>query len=140
MTIMAKKADMWAGAVLDRPGSLAKKLAALAAGGANPQFVLARRAPEEPGMGVLFVAGIEGVRQQKAARAAGMIKTKKMSSIRVEGPDRKGIAAQMSAALAEAGVNLRGLSAIAAGKRFVAFLALDSAGEAGKALRAIRNM
>ena len=140
MALVAKKADVWAVAVLDRPGSLGAKLAALAHGGANLEFVLARRSPEEPGMGVIFIAGIRGAKQVKAARAAGLIRTKTLASVRVEGPDRPGIGAKMMAALAEAGVNVRALSATAVAKKFVAFLALDNDTDAAKCVRAIKKM
>jgi hypothetical protein len=140
MALVAKKVDVWAGAVLDRPGSLGTKLAVLAAGGANLEFVLARRAPDKPGLGVVFVAGIRGAKQVKAAQAAGLIKTKSMASVRVEGPDRPGTGAKMTAALAEAGVNVRGLSATAVAKKFVAFLALDNGADAAKTVRAIKKM
>ena len=137
MSLAVKKADVWAGAVLDRPGSLSKKLAALAAGGANLQFVMARRAPDKPGMGVVFVAGIQGARQAKAAKEAGLIRTKTLASLRIEGRDRKGLGAKMTAALAEAGVNLRGFSAAAIGKKFVAHVAVDTTAAAAKAMKII---
>ena len=140
MALKAEKVDVWAGPVLDRPGSLAKKLAALAEGGANLQFVMARRAPDKPGMGVVFLAGVKGAKQAKAAKAAGLIRTKTMASVRVEGPNRRGVGAKITAALAEAGVNLRGFSAAGLGGKFVAFLALDSAGDAAKAVRVLRKI
>jgi hypothetical protein len=140
MALKAEKVDMWAGPILDRPGNLAKKLAALAAGGVNLQFVLARRAPDKPGMGVVFLAGVQGAKQAKAAQAAGLIRTKTMASVHVEGPNRRGMAAKMTAALAEAGVNLRGFSGACLGPRFVAFLALDTSADAGKAIRVLRKL
>ena len=140
MALKVKKVDVWAGAVLDRPGSLSKKLAALAAGGANLQFVMARRAPDKPGMGVVFITGVQGARQAKAAREAGLIRTKTLASLRVEGPDRKGLGAKMTCALAQAGINLRGLSAAAVGGKFIAFLALDNTADANKAARALRKV
>jgi hypothetical protein len=140
MALKVKKADVWAGAILDRPGSLSKKLATLAEAGANLEFVLARRAPDKPGMGVVFVAGVRGARQAKAAREAGLIRTKTLASLRVEGRDRPGLGAAMTAAMAEGGVNLRGLSAAAVAGRFIAFLALDTTADANKAARILRKV
>ena len=140
MPLKVKKVDVWAGAVLDRPGSLSKKLAALAAGGADLQFVMARRAPDKPGMGVVFVAGVQGARQAKAAKEAGLIRTKTLASLRVEGRDRKGLGAKRTCALAQAGINLRGLSAAAVGGKFIAFIALDNTADANKAARALRKV
>jgi glycine cleavage system regulatory protein len=89
---------------------------------------------------VVFVAGLRGAKQVKAAKAAGLLRTRAMAAVRVEGPDRPGIGAKMMAALAEAGINARGLSATALGKKFVAFLALDTSADAAKTIRAIRKM
>ena len=140
MALKAKKVDVWAGPVLDRPGNLAKKLAALAGGGANLQFVLARRSPDKPGMGVLFVAGVQGPRQAKAAAQAGLTRTKTLASVRVEGPNRRGVGARMTAAIADAGINLRGFSAAGLGAKFVAFLALDTTSDAAKAIRVLKKL
>jgi hypothetical protein len=140
MALTVKKVDVWAGAVLDRPGSLSKKLAVLTAGGANLQFVMARRSPDKPGMGVVFVTGVQGARQMKAAKEAGLIRTKTLASLRVEGRDRKGLGAMVTATLAEKGVNLRALSAAVVGGTLIAYLALDSTADANKAARALRGL
>ena len=63
------RAVIWAAHIEDRPGGLAEKLEALAQAGANLDFILARRAPESPGMGVVFVAPLKGERQLKIGRA-----------------------------------------------------------------------
>jgi hypothetical protein len=42
--------------------------------------------------------------------------------------------------LAEKGLNLRGLSAAAIGKKFVAHIAVDSASDAAKAVRALKGL
>jgi len=68
------------------------------------------------------------------------MKTENRHSVRVEGHDRPGFRAKMTAALAAAGINLRGLSAAAIGKRFVACLALDSAEDAAKAIRTLKRL
>jgi hypothetical protein len=44
----------------------------------------------------------------------------------------------MTGAIAEAGINLRGLSAAALGGRFAAYLAFDSSEDAEKAAKALR--
>ena len=81
---------VWAGDIADQPGSLAEKLSALAASGANLEFVIARRRPEQPGKGVVFVAPVEGKRAQDAAAAAGLSKAIDVPTLRVEGPDQAG--------------------------------------------------
>ncbi|PYM13219.1 MAG: amino acid-binding protein, partial [Verrucomicrobia bacterium] len=75
MKLKVTRAVVWAASIEDRPGALADKLGALAKGGAKLDFVLARRAPESPGMGVVFVAPLKGERQMRAAIDAGFVKT-----------------------------------------------------------------
>ena len=55
--------------------------------------------------------------------------------MRIEGPDKPGLGAQLTCALAKAGINLRGLSAAAIGKRCVVYLALDTAADAARQQR-----
>ena len=57
---------------------------------------------------------------------------------RVEGMDRRGLGAKMTGAIADAGINLRGLSAAVLGSRFVDYMAFDSAEDGEKAAKAIR--
>ncbi|MEW6306940.1 MAG: ACT domain-containing protein, partial [Verrucomicrobiota bacterium] len=108
--------------------------------GAQLEFVLARRAPEKPGRGVVFLAPLKGKAQQKAAAKAGFIRTNSLHSVRVEGPDKPGLGAQMTEAMAAAGVNLRGFSACCIGRRFIAYLALDDVDEARNAVRALKRI
>ena len=56
MALTVKRADVWAARINDRPGGLAEKLVALAEAGVQLEFVVARRAPEKPGAGVVFLA------------------------------------------------------------------------------------
>jgi hypothetical protein len=136
----AQRVDTWAAPIEDKPGALAAKFATLSAAGANLEFVIARRAPDKPGHGVVFVTPIKGAKQAKAAVAAGFQKTAKLHSVRVEGADKTGLGACMTQGLADAGINLRGLSAAAIGKKFVCHVAVDSAADAAKVLRVLKKM
>jgi len=140
MKLKISRTDVWAAPLEDRPGGLADKLTALAEAGANLEFIIARRTPERAGQGVLFVTPLKGAKQLKAAEAAGFAKTASLHSLRVEGADKKGEGARLAQALASAGVNLRGVSAAAFGKRFVSHLALDSAEAAAKAAAVLRKL
>jgi len=140
MKLKVSKTDTWASMIDDRPGGLAGKLAALAAAGANLEFVIARRAPEQRGSGVVFVTPLKGARQLKAAAAAGFQKTASLHSLRVEGVDKPGAGAKMTRALADAGINLRGFSAAALGKRYVTHLALDTIQDAARAAAVLRKL
>jgi|SRR5262245_8691818 len=139
MAYSIKKVDVWAGEVADRPGGLASTVSALSKAGANLEFVIARRAPDKPGTGVVFVTPIKGAKQKSAAQAAGLGTTDSLHSVRVEGPDRAGLGAKMTDALAGAGINLRGLSGAAIGRRAVSYLAFDSAADAATAISVLRK-
>jgi hypothetical protein len=140
MKLNVSRTDTWAATIEDRPGGLADKLAALAEAGVNLEFLIARRAPEQRGSGVVFVTPLKGAKQIKAAQAAGFQKTESLHSLRVEGADKPGMGAKLTRALAEAGINLRGLSAAAIGKRYVTLLALDSAQDAAKAAAVLKKL
>jgi len=140
MKLNVSRTDTWAATIDDRPGGLADKLAALAAAGANLEFIIARRAPEQRGSGVVFVTPLKGAKQIKAAEAAGFQKTGSLHSLRVEGADKPGMGAKLTKALAEGGINLRGLSAAALGKRYITHLALDTAQEAAKAAGLLKKL
>ena len=141
MSLTVSRVDVWAASIADQPGGLADKLAALADSGAQLEFVIARRTPEQPGAGgVVFLTPLKGPAQLRAAKKAGFAKTASLHSVRIEGPDKPGLGARMTQALAEAGINLRGLSAAAIGKRFVAHLAVDDAAAATQAMRVLKQL
>ncbi len=139
MAAQVSKVDVWAGEIVDRVGGLAEKLDALAAAGASLEFVIARRAPEKPGTGVVFLAPLRGARQTRAAQQAGLHKTASLHSLRLEAPDRPGLGARITQALAAAGINLRGLSAAAVGRRCVVYFAFDTEADAKAAAGVLRK-
>lgn len=139
MKLKITKVDMWKAAVPDRPGGLAKKLAALSAARANLQFVLARRR-ELRGKALVFVWPLSGAKQTRAARAAGFARTRDLFAVRVEGDDKRGLGAKMTQALATKGINLRGFCAAALGKRFVAYVAADTAKDASRVAAVLRKI
>src|SRR6266480_2661126 len=131
---------VWAGNISDAPGGLAEKLAALASGGANLEFVIARRRPEEPGKGVVFVSPVQGKRAEDAAAAAGLSKAMDVPTLRVEGADQPGLGARMLHAISDLGINLRGCSAAAIDGKFVAYIGFFRADEASRAAQALRSL
>ena len=136
----AQRVDTWAVSIADKPGALAAKLKALSAAGVNLEFVIARRAPEKPRTGVIFVTPIQGSKQCGAAGAAGFKKAKNLHTVRVEGSDKRGQGAQLAQALAAKGLNLRGLSAAAIGKKFICHIAVDSGTDAAKVMRVVKSL
>lgn len=134
MDFDARRVDVWAATIDDRPGGLAEKLAPLAEAGADLEFVISRRMPDQPGKGVVFVTPLHGYGQTTAAERAGFAITQHSHSVRVEGDNRPGVGAEVMQKLGESGINLRGLSAGVLGSRFVMHLALDSEADAEKAI------
>ena len=104
MKLEISRVKVYAASMRDKPGTLAKKLAAIAESGANLGFVLARRAPEKPGRGVVFLAPLAGATLIRAAKKAGFRQTKKLFTLRVEGADKAGLGAVFTQAIAGAGM------------------------------------
>ena len=140
MKLDVTRVDVWAAGIKDRPGGLAEKLDALAKAGANLEFAIARREPKKPGTGVVFVTPIKGARQVKAAKQAGFAKTVSLHGVRIAAADRPGLGAKLTKRLADAGINLRGLSAATIGKRAIFYLAFDSTADANKATRLLKRI
>jgi hypothetical protein len=138
MKLSVSRAVIWAASIEDRPGALAEKLEGL--GEANLDFILARRAAEAPGQGVVFVAPLKGRAQVNAASQAGFLKTEMLHALCVEGTNQAGFGGRMARAIADAGINLRGFSATASGSRFLAYLAFDDPEQVTKAMRAFKRL
>jgi predicted amino acid-binding ACT domain protein len=101
---------------------------------------MARRAPDKPGTGVVFVSPVKGAKQTRAAKKMGLHKSKSIFAVRAEGPDKRGLGAAITNGLAGKGVNLHGLAASVIGKKFVLWLALDNVSDASKAVRTIKSL
>jgi len=137
MDLLVERVDVWAAPIEDRPGALADVLATLRDAGADLQFVIARRAPEAPGTGVVFVTPLHSDQEVRVASQVGFNVTRRLHAVRVMGPDRPGVAASLTQRLGEAGINLRGFSASVIGTQFVAYVALDSLDDANQAIEVL---
>ena len=140
MALKATKAEVWAVGIDDRAGGVADKLEPLAKAGANFEMVLARRTPENPGRGMLFMTPVKGAKAIRAAREAGMGTPQSIYSVRIEGTDQPGLGAKIARALGEAGISFRGISGIAIGRKFVSYLACDSAADQAKAIAVLKKV
>lgn len=140
MALKATKVEAWTATLDDRPGGGAEKLEALAKGGANLEFVFMRRTPENPGRGVMFATPLKGAKAKRAAQDAGFMPSADIHFVRVEGGDKPGLGSRMTRALAGGGISFRALSATALGRKFVSYLALDSAEDATKAVSLLRKV
>ncbi len=140
MELLVEHVDVWAATIQDKPGALAGALAALWDAGADLQSIISRRAPDAPGKGVVFVTPLQGDREIDAAAQVGFNVTHTLHSVRIIGPDRRGIAAELTQKLADAGVNLRGFSASVLGTQFIAYVAVDSLEDANKAIKILEKV
>jgi hypothetical protein len=134
MDLRVEHIDVWAAPIQDRPGALAELLKTLHKAGADLQFIIARRASDKPGTGVVFVTPLQGDREVRAASQLGFNVTQSLHSIRVMGLDKPGVVAELTQALAKDGINLRGLAASVIGRQFVAYVGLDSLEDTHRAM------
>jgi hypothetical protein len=139
MDLFVERVDVWAATIEDKPGGLADVLAVLWDAGANLQSVIARRAHDQPGKGVLFVTPLQSDREIRAASEVGFNVTHTLHSVRVLGRDRPGIAAELTQRLADAGINLRGFSASVIGNQFIAYVAVDSLQDANQVIELLKK-
>jgi hypothetical protein len=131
-----ERVDVWAASIEDRPGQLAHLLTELREAGADLQFIISRRA--EPGKGVVFVTPLRGDREIAAAAQVGFNVAHTLHSVRVMGPDRPGVAAELTRKLADGGINLRGFSLSVIGRQYLAYAAVDSLEDANKVIEILK--
>ncbi len=140
MKMIVERVDVWAASIKDKPGGLAKILSGLRDVGADLDFIIARRAPDKPGDGVVFVAPLRGDAEVAAAATLGFNVTQSIKSLRVEGDNKPGVAAKVTEELAAAGINLHGFSGAVIGARFILYIGLDSAEDAAKAAAILKQL
>jgi len=138
MEMIVEHVNVWAASIEDRTGSLSHLLTGLAQAGANLDFILARRAPERPGAGVVFVTPLRGDREIDAATALGFNVTSSVHSVRIEGDNRPGVAAELTGKLSDMQINLRGVSVAVIGARFIIYIGFDSREDADRAVNILR--
>ena len=140
MAIKVTKVDVWSGEMQDRAGSLERIMGVLTQAGVNLDCVIARRTAEKPGRGHVYLTPVKGKKAEAAAMAAGMMPVSKTTTLRVEMPNKAGMGHAMMGAIAAAGVNVRGITAVAADTTSVAYIGFDSADDAARAAAAIKKV
>ena len=137
MALKVTKVQVWAGNLRDVPGGLADVLEQTAAGGESIQFLIARRDDKQTGMGKVFVTPVTSAKSKDSAGRAGLRNATSLGTLRVEGNDKAGLGGKITRAIADAGVNVRGVSAAVIGNKFVAYFGFDSDADADAAADAI---
>jgi hypothetical protein len=138
MSYTINKVEVWATDIPNRAGTLSHILKGVSNAGAQLEFLIARKVDD--GTSRVFAAPIKGPKQQRAASAVGLARATGMHSLRIEGPDRAGLGAKITNAVAEKGINLRGASAAAIGKKAVFYLAMESEQDLKSATQAVRKL
>jgi hypothetical protein len=137
MPYTVTKVEMWTAEIEDRVGGLSGKLEAIAEAGVDLEIVVARRNPQQPGKGVVFLGPIKGAKAQQSAQAAGLRRATDLFALRVEATNKPGDCAKVTRQLADAGINLRGLSATVCGAKYVLSLGFDTEDAAAQAARVL---
>lgn len=132
------KEHVWGGALDDRPGALADKLAALRDGGLDLELIIARR--DWSGVGLLFISPLRTLAELETAERAGLTRDQTITTLRIEAPNRLGLGARIAGALAEAGVNLQSYSALALGDKSVTNIAFDNDNDSRRAREVLEAM
>ena len=138
MRMDVSRVDVWATCMDDCPGELAEKLDALAQADIDLEFVNARRAPDKPGKGVVFVMPIKGTKKIRAAKKVGFEKTRSLHGIRIATGNKPGFSSELARKIADAGINLRAFSGASISNRAIFYLAFDTDADVNKVLRLIK--
>jgi len=131
---IVERADVWSASIADKTGGLSWLLKGMDEAGADFNFIIARRTPENPGSGVVFVTPIRGDKEIKAASTLGFSLTRSVDALRYEADNKPGATARLTSLLADAGINIRGLSVAVIGTRYVAYIGFDNPSDAEKAI------
>lgn len=138
MALTVKKVTLWRKEVPHDVGVLAGVLEPLAAAGASLRVVMGYSMPGDPRRAAIEVFPISGKKVTSAATSAGLAASP-IACLLVEGDDRAGLGAQMSRAIADAGVNISFLMAETVGKKFSAVFGFENDADAAKAAKAIKS-
>lgn len=140
MMLKTTKMDVWAAPIDDAPGGLAKLLRALADHGVDLDSLLARREGAMKGKGVVFLAPRHGGAELHRLEETGLHAASHTATLKIEGEDRPGLGAELVRVIADAGVNLHGLTANVIGHKFVCYASFDSVADLERADKALQTV
>ena len=139
MDLQVNRVDVWTASFADKPGGLSGILQGVYEAGADLDFVVARRAPDKPGTGAVFLTPIRGDREIEAASTLGFNLTSSVESVRVEGDNEPGAAVHIAELIANADINIRSFSAAVIGPRYIAYIGFDNSNDANRAARVLQQ-
>jgi hypothetical protein len=139
MGMFVERVEVWAAPIPDEPGGLSLILKGMREAGADLNFIVARRSPDRPGSGVVFITPIRGDREVEAASTLGFNLTSSVDAVCVEGDNMPGVTSELTELIAGLGINLRGLSMAVISTRFKAYFGFDSAADAEAAVGVLQD-
>ena len=134
-----KNVQLWSLHGANRKGMLADVLEPLAAAGANLRVVMGYRHTGELERATVEVFPVEGAAVEAVARKAGFAPSE-TACILVEGTDRKGLGAQISRSLSDAGISMAFLMEETVGRKFSAVIGFASREDAAAAAKTIQGL
>jgi hypothetical protein len=137
--MLVDRVDVWTASIADKPGGLSRTLKGVYEAGADLDFVVARRAPDTPGTGAVFLTPIRGDREIEAASTLGFNLASSVDSVRVEGDNVPGAAVNIADVIANADINIRSFSAAVMGPRYIAYIGFDSSSDADRAAKVLQE-
>ena len=140
MSYSITRVSVWVGEIEDHPGALADKLEALRRAGANLEFVIVRPTAPLSSLGVLFAAPLIGKKQTETAATAGLRPTESIYGLRITGPDRPGLLAEICRALGNAGINISGVSAASLEGNAIFYLRMECDADADRATQVLQPL
>ena len=139
MDMLVDRVDVWTASIADKPGGLSRTLKGVYEAGADLDFVIARRAPDTPGTGAVFLTPIRGDREIEAASTLGFNLASSVDSVRVEGDNVPGAAVNIADVITNADINIRSFSAAVIGPRYIAYIGFDSSSDADRAAKVLQE-
>jgi hypothetical protein len=139
MDLLVNRVDVGTASIADKPGGLSGTLKGVYEAGADLDFVIARRAPDKPGTGAVFLTPIRGDREVEAASTLGFNLTSSVDSVRVEGDNVPAAAVNIADLIANADINIRSFSAAVIGPRYIAYIGFDSPSDADRAAKVLQE-
>ena len=140
MSFKWDRVHVWSCEVTDESGSVASKLAYLAQGDANLEYIFTKRLPNKPGLGILYVAPVTGPAQVRAAKAAEMHEADHPIVRRIEGDNEAGLGHHLTQQWALAGISLHGLTMAVLGNKFIGYAAFDTVNDANRAAQILADL
>ena len=112
------------GAISDKTEALAETLRTLTEAGLDLEMIMSRR--DQSGWSLMFVSPLRTMQEIEAAEKVGLRREGSLQTLRIEGPNARGVGARIMSALAKEGLQVRGYWALSLGDQCVTDIAFDS--------------